>query len=354
MSREYGYRLNKKLRELEPYEPVSGEYKIRLDANESFFNANEDLINSVKQRVSKIDFNRYPDPLCKNLCRLFAEYYGVDCDLVTAGNGSDELINIIVGAFLENDDKILTFAPDFSMYAFYGALLGHETIVIDKQEDMSFNVDKAIAAANERDVKMILFSNPCNPTSLGIPKSEVRRLIASVNALVVLDEAYMDFYGESLISEVGDFDNVILLKTASKAVGMAGIRLGFAAANPTITRALRAAKSPYNVNSVTQAIGEEIYKRPRLISQRTKAIIASKNSLYESLASLNSKKLEKIYKSDANFIFIKSEFAEEIYRALLEKSIAVRYFKAGYLRITAGTAEENASLICALGDILKG
>ncbi len=348
------YELNKKLSGLVPYKPISGDYKIRLDANESYFAADDRLLEEMKQKLGRIDFNRYPDPLCKNVCRLFAEYYGISEDYVTAGNGSDELINIIVGAFLEDGDKLLTFTPDFSMYALYGKILGHESVVIKKDDDLKIDVDEAVKAARENDVKIILFSNPCNPTSVGLGKKEVRKLINSVNALIVLDEAYMDFYGESLIDEVQNYSNVIMLRTASKAIGMAGIRLGFAVANSELTRALRAAKSPYNVNSVTQAIGEAVYSRPQLLKENTKKIIESKNSLQASLESIETECFERIYKSVTNFVFIKTRYAEKIYKELLNRSIAVRFMKDEYLRITAGSESENAAVISAIKEIVEG
>lgn len=126
---------------------------------------------------------------------------------------------------------------------------------------------------------MLLFSNPCNPTSLGLKREEVRHLLRSVNCLVVLDEAYMDFWDQSLLNEAENYDNLILLKTCSKAFGLAGIRLGFAIANPTITNALRAVKSPYNVNSVTQAIGAVVITRTETFEDRTETLIQRRKEL---------------------------------------------------------------------------
>lgn len=348
------YQLNKKLRDLTPYSPISGEYKIRLDANESYFNASNELLEKIKSNISDLDFNRYPDPYATGVCKLFADFYGISDRNVTAGNGSDELINIIVGSFLEYGDKILTFDFDFSMYAFYGELLEHPVEVIEKDENLKIDIDKAISFTRENDIKMVMFSNPCNPTSVGMDKADVIKLIESVDALIILDEAYMDFYGQSLIKTVCEYDNVIMLKTASKAIGMASIRLGFAIANDTLTDALRAAKSPYNVNSVTQMIGEAVYSNPQLLIDNTKAIIDSKNYLYNEIVKLNTDVFEKIYNSDTNFVFIKTKYAVQIYKKLLEKSIAIRFMKGSYLRITAGSAQENKELISALKDIIGG
>ncbi|MEE1318717.1 MAG: aminotransferase class I/II-fold pyridoxal phosphate-dependent enzyme, partial [Ruminococcus sp.] len=116
------YELNKKIRNLQPYEPISGTYKIRLDANECPVSYPEDIMKQVREAVEKVDFNRYPDPMATEVVNSFAEFYGVNPELVTAGNGSDELIFMIESAFLEKGDKMLVAAPDFSMYNFYSSI----------------------------------------------------------------------------------------------------------------------------------------------------------------------------------------------------------------------------------------
>ena len=182
--------------------------------------------------------------------RRLRTYYGVSADYVTAGNGSDELISVIVGTFLSKGDKLLTVMPDFSMYGFYADLAGVTVITQEKNEDLNIGSGCALyqdSQAGKADC--IMFSNPCNPTGQGLSREEVRRLVTSVDCLVVLDEAYMDFYTESLMGEAEQYDNLIILRTCSKALGLAAVRLGFAVANQTLTAVIRAAKSPYNVNS---------------------------------------------------------------------------------------------------------
>ena len=125
---------------------------------------------------------------------------------------------------------------------------------IPKGEDFRIDPQAVIDEVKRQDVKMLIFSNPCNPTSVGLAAEDVRKIVRGVDALVVLDEAYMDFWDQSLLSEVSDYDNLIILKTCSKAIGMAALRVGFAVANEVITKALKAVKSPYNVNSISQAI----------------------------------------------------------------------------------------------------
>ena len=347
------YQLCEKMRNLTPYAPIEGDYKIRLDANESYFPPTEELRQELADAAISVAFNRYPDPYAVELCEAFADLYEVPASSVTAGNGSDELISLICGSLLQKGDRVLTFSPDFSMYRFYGEIFENPVDVLEKDADFSIDVDKAIRYIREKQVKAVIFSNPCNPTGCGLSREEVRRLISSVDALVVLDEAYMDFWDQSLLPEVQSYDNLILLKTCSKAIGMAALRVGFAVAKPTLTIALRAAKSPYNVNAVSQAMAACILRKRKLLESCRNALVQSAASLQKAFVSLAGEfpVLEEVYPTCTNFVFLRSSKSREIHGALLEHSIAVRCFD-GYLRITAGSAGENGELLSALRDIL--
>ncbi len=349
------YELNSKLKRVEAYDPIEGNYKIRLDANESCFNINEMLGEKIAEAVKNVTLNRYPDPTASKVIKAFSDLYGLDPQYVTAGNGSDELISIICGCFLEKGDKVLTLSPDFSMYAFYSEL--YELKVTNLPKDsvtLKIDVDKVIEYCNNNDVKALIFSNPCNPTSLGLKREDVIRLVKGVSCLVVVDEAYMDFWDQSILDKVPELDNLIILKTCSKSIGLAAIRLGFAVACPLITNALRAVKSPYNTDSIEQAVGTLILNEKDILNELCCEIISSRDELQNALDELAVKytKLEKVFDSVTNFIFIKTASAKEIHAKLLERSIAVR-FMGGYLRISAGTKEENKAVITALDEILS-
>lgn len=334
------YHLNNKIRNLEPYEPISGTYRIRLDANECPSNYPENIMNQVREAVEKVDFNRYPDPLATDVVNSFAEYYDVSPKYVTAGNGSDELIFMIESAFLEKGDKMLVATPDFSMYKFYSSICEIECETFIKDDDLNIDIDALIKKVNENNIKLLIFSNPCNPTGQGITADEARKLVNSVNALVILDEAYMDFWNESLIQETDKYSNLIIFRTASKAIGSAALRLGFAVANETISKAIKAVKSPYNVNSISQAIGSVIYKNKEYLLNRKKAIVMNREKLYNGLMKIaENQKNFKVYNSYANFFFIKTPDGKAIWDYLKENSIVIRYM-GDYIRITVGTEEE--------------
>ena len=338
------YTLNKKILNLVPYEPISGTYDIRLDANECPDNLPDEIREEIKGEIDKLAFNRYPDPLASSVVSAFADYYGLNPDFVTAGNGSDELIFLIESAFLEKGDKMLVVFPDFSMYNFYSSICEVECDTFIKDDNLDIDVDAMIDKINRDDIKLVLFSNPCNPTGRGINAEQARKLVTSVDALVILDEAYMDFWNESLLAEVEQYSNLIIFRTASKAVGCAALRLGFAVANETISRAIKAVKSPYNVNSFSQAAGTVVYRRKEYLQNRQKMIVKNRETLYNGLAELSETTDFRVYPSCANFVFVRTDSAAAIWEYLKEKSIVVRLM-GDFLRITAGTEYEVGKVL---------
>jgi histidinol-phosphate aminotransferase len=341
------YELTKKLKKIDSYEPVEMDFKIRLDANESPFNVTKEMADEIAEAVRKIPFNRYPDPYACGVRKAFAKANNLPYEYITAGNGSDELISIIASCFLEKGDRILTLTPDFSMYAFYSKLYELDVRILSKDENYNtINVSEIIDYCNNQNIKALIFSNPCNPTSLGIKKSEIIRLLKNVFCLVIIDEAYMDFWDESVLSEVQNFDNLIVLKTCSKAFGAAAIRLGFAVAKENISGALRAAKSPYNTDTLSQTIGEIILSHKTEAEANIREILENKEHLQAGLAALSNEfeVIDKVYDSVTNFVLIRTSKGAEIYEKLLAESISVRYM-GKYLRITAGTKAENEILL---------
>ncbi|MCL2159335.1 MAG: aminotransferase class I/II-fold pyridoxal phosphate-dependent enzyme, partial [Oscillospiraceae bacterium] len=192
--------LNPKIQKFEPYSLNSDidldKIEIRLDANESFSNLPDYIVEDIQNNIKTMDFNRYPDPAAKELTKKYAGYLKASEDAevgvenIAVGNGSDELLSIIINAFLSKGDKILTFAPDFSMYAFYGDIIEADVIKIQKhgEDDFAIDFDEIAKKINSENIKLAVFSNPCNPTGRLEKKETLERFIKSVNAVVVLDE----------------------------------------------------------------------------------------------------------------------------------------------------------------------
>ena len=347
------YALAPKAGALKPYDPSEGEYRVRLDANESFLLPTEADRVKMAAAAADIALDRYPDPKAARLCAAFAARDGVDPALVTAGNGSDELISVIFSAFLQKGEKVLTLSPDFSMYRFYAALAESPCIALDKGADLRIDVQRVIDVIREEGARLLIFSNPCNPTSLGLEREGVRRILRETEALVVLDEAYMDFWDQSLLPEAADYDNLILLRTCSKALGLAALRVGFAVANPRLTGILQAAKSPYNVNAVSQAMAAVVLENPAYREVYRELLIASRDMLMEGLRRLQDKGLLTVQESCTNFAYIRVENARQIFEALADRGILVRLFGEDHLRITAGTQAENQEVIACLDFLIQ-
>ena len=241
------------------------------------------------------------------------------------------------------------------MYAFYSSLYELKVEVCPKRQDLTIDVDRLIAFCKEAHAKAVVFSNPCNPTSLGVGRTEIRRLLNALDCLVILDEAYMDFWDQSMLPELSAYDNCIILKTCSKALGLAGIRLGFAVAGKTITRALRAAKSPYNTDMIAQTIGTILLQQPDYLRTCTAQITERAKQLYQGITQLQSKYpniLEQVYNSRTNFVYVRTSYDAQLYQMLLDASIAIRRFR-GFLRICTGSSEENAALLETLTQSLQ-
>lgn len=350
------YQLNEKIRDMEPYEPISGTYRIRLDANESFLEIPDYIKADMLHRISELHLNRYPDPLASGVCNGFCKYYGVDPDLVTVGNGSDELLTLLTQTIMMKGEKLVYTSPDFSMYKCYGYLAENECIEFKKNVDFTVDVDALAGLINSEGARMVIFSNPCNPTGVGLPRGEVLRLIESVpQCLVVVDEAYMEFWNQSVLDCVEKYNNLMVLKTCSKSLRMAGIRCGFAVSNRVITNAMRAVKSPYNVNSITQTVAETLFDYPHDLNSGTEAVIKSRDELYFAVKALADKYPAKLslLQTCANFVYVKmpSGEARRIFEAMKRQGVIVRNM-GDYLRITCGTEYENSEVVRLLEENL--
>lgn len=342
-------KISEKLQGMTPYDGGNGDYAICLNANESFVPLPVAVKEEMLARASRVPLNRYPDPYAGEVCEGFAKYYGVDPSLVTVGNGSDEIIGLLMSCLLDAGDKVLTMARDFSMYGFYAHLYGCEQVVVEKTADLVVDVEQVITVANEVGARMIVFSNPCNPTSIGMLREQVIRILAETEAIVVVDEAYMEFYDQSVLDLVGRYEGLVVLKTCSKALALAGLRLGFAVADQEISYALKVGKSPYNVNAISQAMGAVIFAYPELIESAIGEIKASKRMLYHGVCHLAEvfPQIKRVLPTDTNFVFMEMVDAQGVYEGLLDEGILVRRM-GDYLRITAGTLFENDSLLEAL------
>ena len=217
---------------------------IKLDANENNYGTPPAVFEALSALAGA---HRYPDAEQRELRAALSAYTGVPADFLLAGNGSDELLSLMSQVLLEPGDSILVCPPTFSMYAFYAHLKNCEVVDVPRRADFSLNVDKIISAIQAPSPKILYLDNPGNPTGVSISIEEISRLLA-LPILIVLDEAYLEFTeSRSLITEVPDRENLVVLRTFSKWAGLAGFRIGYGAFPKWLGDALWQAKSPYNV-----------------------------------------------------------------------------------------------------------
>lgn len=339
--------VSKKMMGKVPYDPIQGDYRVRLDANESPFPISKDIIERFSAWLCDAPLNRYPDPYCRELREAFAKRYGVDADHIVAGNGSDELISVIMTSLFDSGDSLVVATPEFSMYAFYAGL--SENAVYYTQKGENYSLDSLLEFVKEKGARAVVFSNPCNPTGQGFERDAVLRFVENCPALCIVDEAYMDFWDQSILDVCDRYENLLVLRTLSKAHGAAGLRLGFAVGHKSLINALDVARSPYNVNSLSQQLGKLILESD---VNNGEFLAAQAQKLSAKLSVLIPE--AKIHPTCANLVYLEYKNSKQVYEGLLTRGVAVRYFAPDRLRITASTDDELEVLYTAIEDIMKG
>jgi histidinol-phosphate aminotransferase len=341
------YKIKDSISKFVSYKPNIDEYEVKLDANESV--PNKDLLSEL---LSLDTINLYPDNYAIELRKEIASYQNVSLEEVMVGNGSSELLELVVKTFLNPNDVVLSIEPSFVMYEKYTMLSNGVYITVETNNQYETVVDTLIEKAQENNPKIIFLCTPNNPTGFMLPKEEVLRIVKNTQALVVVDEAYMEFadQDQSVISEINNYSNLIVNRTFSKAFGIAGARLGYFIANKELIDVLSIAKTPYGVNEITQQLGILALKSKDYLTQNILRVSRGKAFLE---ANFNRFGIT-FFKTEANFFFI--QFTEfDLAKELKNRKVLIRKFKGKYegtYRITIGTDNENNRLIKELEDIL--
>lgn len=339
--------VRKNILELSPYssarDEFSSEAEIYLDANENPFNSG---------------LNRYPDPNQKILKTRIGDLKKIAPENIFTGNGSDEIIDLLIRAFCEpKNDNIIIMQPTYGMYEVSAQINNVEVRKINLTAEFQPDLSK-IYSETDKNTKLIFICSPNNPTGNLTSQSIIEELLETFSGLIILDEAYIDFCEEfSNFSNIEKYPNLFVMQTFSKAWGLAGIRLGIGFANKNIINILNKIKAPYNVNNLTKLKALEALKNVEQKNLTVKIINSEKQFLINNLQKISI--VDKIYKSDANFLLVKfKENADLIYNQLALKGIVVRnrskqVLCENSLRITIGTPDENIKLINELHKISK-
>jgi histidinol-phosphate aminotransferase len=327
-----------------PYSSARDEFEDFDTADMIFLDANE---NPYENGV-----NRYPDPQQATVKSVLAAQNGVAKNQILLGNGSDEVLDLLFRAFCEPKiDNVITLPPTYGMYGVLANLNAVENREVLLSNDFQPQLDEIMKAV-DTNTKMIFLCSPNNPTGNSFSTESVQYLLNNFNGLVVIDEAYIDFSDKaSWIQKIKDYPNLIITQTLSKAYGLAGIRLGICYASAAIIAVLNKIKPPYNVNELTQKRALARLSDSAKIKEEINSIIAQRELLLKVLHEVNF--VLKIYPTEANFILIKVDNANQRYDELIAKGIVIRNRTTqplceNTLRLTIGTEEENKKLIEAL------
>ncbi len=338
--------VRESVRELKPYSSARDEYisdgseMVFMDANESPYS------NGI---------NRYPDPHQRQLKTILAKQYSLSPANILIGNGSDEVLDLIFRAFCEpQKDNVITMPPTYGMYKVLAGINAIENKEVLLTENFELNVEKILEAINSS-TKAIFLCSPNNPTGNSFSKTHIETLLNSFHGLLVVDEAYIDFATpSSWLDRLGQFPNLIVTRTFSKAYGMAGLRLGVCYGSEEVIAILNRIKPPYNVNELTQQKAFQMIQNTALLEKQVTEILMERDRMVQQLRKISF--IKEIYPSDANFILVKVDDADKRYREILELGVVVRNRSTqplcdNTLRFTIGTPEENKKLLKVLNSL---
>jgi histidinol-phosphate aminotransferase len=321
---------------------------LRFDTNTSPY---APAIDPALISAALATINEYPDATYAPLVRAIAAYTGFAPDSIVVGAGGDELLDMLAKVYLDSGDVAVTTAPTYSMYGVVTALMGARLVTIEDRPDFGLDLPALIAAA--RAAKLVWLCHPNNPTGAPRPLEAIAELARAVRCPIVVDEAYIEFHGATATTLVRQHENVIVLRTLSKAFGMAGARVGYALAAPAVARWLNRVRPPNSIGSLSVALATAALQDLPRLRQNVAAILTNREALAADLQGLGL----RVLPSATNFLLAEVPQARAVAQALLRRGIVVRDVSsrpliAGCLRFTVRTLEDHGRLVAALRALL--
>ncbi|MEO9254189.1 MAG: histidinol-phosphate transaminase [Tepidiformaceae bacterium] len=317
---------------------------VKLDANENLWGAPAE----VYEAIARADLHIYPDPGQTALRAAIADYAGVEPDQVVAGTGADDLIDILLRLSCPKAVAVLT--PTFGMYSFLAKINHARTIEVPRGRNFEVDVE-ATARAVDEGARVVFLASPNNPTGNPLSRQELEGLCA-LDALIVVDEAYIEFDGESFVPRIADFPNLVILRTFSKWAGLAGLRVGYSLSNAELATAMMAIKQPYNVNVAADVAARAALEHRATIFETVRCIVAERDRMTREVAALG---WLKPCPSVSNFVLFEvdaSHRAKDVVAKLRSRGVLIRYYDrpdlANYIRISTGRPEDTDRLVEAL------
>lgn len=330
---------------------------IKLDANENVFIELDWLRERINEAIQSCIVTRYPDNLYVEARDSLAKYLNIKTGQILLGNGSDDVLDAIVHAFLDNTSELITAEPTFSMYEFLTKIIGAKYVVTLLDDNFELNSEEILASMSGK-TKIIIVSSPNNPTGNQFSSEKLKEIIESTDRIVVIDEAYVDFAEYNLLDWISKYDNLIITRTFSKSWGLAGLRVGYAASNEETISFLKNVQKPYSLNIVGQAIIPEIINSIDYIDETIRKIKNERKWLEAAYQTVDNMKM---YPSVTNFFLLRiltEKFTTKtLIEQLIKKGIIIRDrsdqpLLQNCVRITIGTREMNEYVISSLKKIL--
>ena len=326
---------------------------IKLNQNESSYDLPFELKNKITNKLLDSNWNIYPEFVPEWLYEKVSNYYSLKKDNILIGNGSNEMINTILISILENGKTLIVSVPTFTVYSLISSNLNANIIRIFLKEDFSFDVESIEFKVSENRNSVTVICSPNNPTGSVMKKDDIEKIVKMSSGIVVIDEAYGEFGGESVIDLISEYNNLVVLKTFSKAFGLASLRMGFMLGSKELIAEFSKVKLPYNLNIFSLITLDEIFSNLSFLSENIDKIKNEREFLKNELLKF---KDIKVYDTEANFFLIKSEDSHSLFLHLVSCGILVRDVSSypmlkNHLRITVGTRYENEMLLIALKKI---
>lgn len=331
------------MKKINEYAPVQTD-GILLNANESPFDFDAYIKEELVKLLSSFSFQRYPNDTYEELLKAYAAYAKVNPDQIICGNGSDELLGLIIGLTITTGKKLLTFKKDFGMYNYYTSMFSGEVVTYDQPITEPFNPKAFIEEARKQNVSLVMISNPNNPTGKLVSTTDLKEVLTALEDItVVIDEAYIEFApeGSSMMPYIEEYKNLVVTRTLSKAFGLASIRCGFMAASAERMAAIRTNKVPFNVSTFTEKAATLLLNQLDYMKKNVSIIQSERDLLYSNIQKLSPTTFT-VYPSSANFLYLAVKDKQSLLDAFKAKDITIRNYKDNTCRITIGTKEDNA------------
>lgn len=332
-----------KVKALKAYQVENLDEGIKLHANENPYPPSPELLNKIFQRLDELEFNRYPDPDCRDLKQAIAGKTGALPEQIVIGNGSDELIQYLMQVVCDEGDTIAFPDPTFAMYGITAQCLGLNPVNFPLNENWDFEAQPALEVLAKSHARIVFISYPNNPTGNCFSEQEIQKVIEQFEGIVVLDEAYHDFAGKSFLKEMEKHNNLVVLRSLSK-IGLAGLRIGYGIFPSVLAEQVNKVRLPYNSNSLSQWVATELLNDFTHVQNQINSIIEERDRLMDELSKLPA---ITAYPSNSNFILFRApDRGEKLFNELKTNGTLLRNLGShprlkDCLRVTIGTKQEN-------------